>query len=181
MAVPGQPLLFRGSPAPPPLLCLAWILRDPLSCQQGLLLAFLLLMGSLPLCWVPLSPFLRPKKPRLRAAGRQACLFLQNHGAGPAWRTQFLLGGKVSDGWTLPGFSLASCYPLGGLWHFKHVLITYCVPGTMHVTRPHGLAVEQGREMKACINREEHVTGDTGQNHWWGRRLLKSYGRGRPL
>lgn len=79
----------------------------------------------------------------------------------------------------LPGFSLASHNPLGGLWYFKHVLSTYCVPGTVLGSSPHGLAVRELDE--ACVSREEHVMGDTEENHRWARRLFKSCGRGRPL
>lgn len=128
MAAPRQPLHLRGRPAPPLPLWLSWTLREFQSCKQGLAPTFFTLTRRCLLWWVPLSSPLRERKPRLRVPGMWASLLPLSRGAGLLWRPPLAQGsrrgspgGKVSDSWTPPTAALASRYPLGGLWNFKHV------------------------------------------------------------
>lgn len=70
----------------------------------------------------------------------------------------------MSDGSPSPrALSLASHHPQGGLWYFKHVLSTYCVPGTMLGTSPHRLVVRELDE--ACGEDMSWVSQDRVGGH----------------
>lgn len=68
----------------------------------------------------------------------------------------------MSDGWMPPYACLASWYHLGGFCHFKHILNTYCVPGTVFGSSPHEGPSPVEQTDDTCINQEEHDMG----GHW---------------
>lgn len=61
----------------------------------------------------------------------------------------------MSDAWTPPSAPLTSHYLWGGLWGIRPVLSTYCVPGIVFDTSPHG-----GQTDNAYKSQEECYSDD---------------------
>lgn len=67
-----------------------------------------------------------------------------------------------------PSASLVSRYLRGGLWDIRHVLSTYCVPGIVFDTSPHGRQTDNAFKARKNVTRMMwNVTA-----HWVGRGYL---------